>query len=146
MTELRGAASLPTLRLDQRLESLRVVDRLIWNKAQQREAVIRDALQGDGSMTTRVDAAAKTLGLSARTVRRFITRYTASAQTTSLIDHLRGPNKSHRRLGPDLERIIDTAIQTPLPGTASKTDGIVSIRKSGVAAMARIGLVPLATA
>ena len=63
-------------------------------------------------MTTRVEAAAQSLGLSARTVRRLITRYTASAQTTSLIDHLRGPNKRHRRLGADIERIIDAAIQT----------------------------------
>lgn len=110
--ELRGVSSLPALRLEQRLESLRAVDRVVWNKAQQREAVIRDALEGDGSMTTRVEAAAKSLGLSARTVRRLITRYTASAQTTSLIDHLRGPNKSHRRLGPDIERIVDAAIQT----------------------------------
>jgi hypothetical protein len=40
------------------------------------------------------------------------TRYTVSGQTTSLIDHLRGPNKTRCRLGPELERIIDAAIQT----------------------------------
>jgi len=62
--------------------------------------------------TTRFDAAAKILGVSARTVRRLIMRYTASAQTTSLIPHLSGPKRSYRRLGPELERIIDTAIQT----------------------------------
>jgi putative transposase len=112
VTELRGLPSLPTSQLDQRLENLRDVDQVAWNKAQQREAVIRDALKGAGSMTTRIEEAAKSLGLSARTVRRLVTRYTASAQTTSLIDHLRGPNKSHRRLGQELERIIDAAIQT----------------------------------
>jgi hypothetical protein len=112
VTELRGLPSLPIVQLDQRLEKLRVVDTPDWTKAQEREAIIRDSLQGDGSTTMRVEAAAKTLGLSARTVRRLITRYTASAQTTSLIAHLPGPKKSYRRLGPELERIIDTAIHT----------------------------------
>ena len=112
VTELRGVASFPTLQLDQRLETLREVDQAVWTKAQQREAAIRDALHGDGSITARVETAAKTLSLSPRTVRRLIARYTASAQTTSLIAHLRGPNKTHRRLGPEIERIIDAAIQT----------------------------------
>jgi len=112
VTELRGLPSLPIVQLDRRLEKLRIVDTPAWNKAHQREAIILDALQGDGSTTTRVDAAAKILGVSARTVRRLIMRYTASAQTTSLIPHLSGPKKSYRRLGPELERIIDTAIQT----------------------------------
>jgi hypothetical protein len=31
---------------------------------------------------------------------------------TLTIDHVRGPNKRHRRLGADIERIIDAAIQT----------------------------------
>jgi putative transposase len=112
VTELRGLPSLPIVQLDQRLEKLRVADTPDWTKAQEREAIIRDSLQGDGSTTMRVEAAAKILGLSARTVRRLIARYTASAQTTSLVAHLPGPKKSYRRLGPELERIIDTAIQT----------------------------------
>jgi putative transposase len=112
VSELRGVPSFTTLQLDQRLETLRDVDQEVWTKAQQREAAIRDALHGDGSITTRIAAAARTLGVSPRTVRRLIARYTASAQTTSLIAHLRGPNKSHRRLGAEIERIIDAAIQT----------------------------------
>jgi putative transposase len=100
------------MQLDQRLENLRVVDTADWTKAQERESIIRDSLQGDGSTTMRVEAAAKTLGLSTRTVRRLITRYTASAQTTSLIAHPPGPKKSYRRLSPALERIIDAAIRT----------------------------------
>jgi len=112
VTELRGLPSLPITQLDQRVENLRVVDQFDWTKAQERERIIQDSLQGDGPMTLRVEAAAKTLGLSARTVRRLITRYTASAQTTSLLRQRSGPKKSYRRLGPELERIIDAAIQT----------------------------------
>jgi hypothetical protein len=80
VTELRGLPSLPIVQLDRRLEKLRIVDTSAWNKAHQREAIILDALQGDGSTTTRVDAAAQILGVSARTVRLLIMRYTASAQ------------------------------------------------------------------
>jgi hypothetical protein len=40
------------VRLDQRLEELRVVDTPDWTKAQDREAIIRDSLQGDGSTTS----------------------------------------------------------------------------------------------
>ena len=112
MTELRGVPSFTTWQLDQRLETLRGVDPVAWTKAQQSEAAIREVLHGGGSITMRTEAAAKTLGVSPRTVRRLIVRYTASAQTTSLFAHLRGPNKSHRRLGPAIERIIDAAIQT----------------------------------
>ncbi len=112
MIELRGIPSFPNLQLDQHLATLRDVDPVVWNKAQQSEAAIRDALRGDRPITARIEAAAKTLGVSPRTVRRLIARYTASAQTTSLIAHLRGPNKSHRRLGPEIERIIDAAIQS----------------------------------
>jgi putative transposase len=112
VTELRGLSSLPTIQLDERVENLRVVDALAWTKAQERERVIRDSMQGDGPMSLRVETAAKALGLSARTVRRLIARYTASAQTTSLVRHRSGPKKSYRRLGPELEHILDAAIQT----------------------------------
>jgi len=112
VTQLRGVPTLPIIQLDQRLEDLRVVDLPDWTKAQVRETIIRNSMQGDGSTTMRVEAAAKALGLSTRTVRRLIARYTASAQTTSLIAHVPGPKKSYRRLGPEIERIIDTAIQT----------------------------------
>ena len=112
MTELRGIPTLPTMQLDQRLENRRVIGASDWSKAQERERIIRDSLQGDSPTTVRVEAAAKALGLSSRTVRRLISRYSVSAQTTSLVAHLSGPKKSYRRLGPELERIIDAAIQT----------------------------------
>ena len=112
VSELRGLPSLPITQLDDRVEKLRVVDSMDWSQAQERERIIQESLQGDGPMALRVETAAKTLGLSTRTVQRLIVRYTASAQTTSLLRHLPGPRKSYRRLGPDLERIVDAAIQT----------------------------------
>jgi hypothetical protein len=103
--------SLPISELDQRLDRLRTIDTVDWSTAQQREAIIRNAMNGDGPTTPLVDAAPKALGLSARTVRRLIVRYKTSAQTTSLVAHQRGPKKSHRRLGTGRERLIDAAIE-----------------------------------
>jgi hypothetical protein len=103
LSELRGLPSLPIVELDQRVERVRNIETPDWSKARRREAVIRKALQGEGPTGALVDAAARNLGLSTRTVRRLITRYTASAQTTSLLAHLRGPKKSRRRLGTERE-------------------------------------------
>jgi putative transposase len=111
VAELRGLASLPIVELDRRAERLRSTDESEWNSAQRRETVIREAMQGEGPASALVDAAAKSLGVSGRTVRRLIARYTASAQTTSLLAHAPGPNKTHRRLGAQRERLIDTAIE-----------------------------------
>jgi putative transposase len=111
VAELRGAPSLPISDLDQRLERLRTTDTVDWTTAKQREAIIGHAMNGDGPATALVDAAAKALGLSARTVRRLIVRYKTSAQTTSLVPHQRGPKKTHRRLGAERERLIDAAIE-----------------------------------
>jgi len=52
----------------------------------------------------------KCSGLSARSVRRLLVRYKASAQTSSLLPHQGGPHKRLRRLGADRERLIDLAI------------------------------------
>jgi len=81
-----------------------------WTKAQRREVIIRAVLSGEGSMSSRTEAAAQALGLSARSVRRLVARYKASAQTTSLLPHQRGPHKHLRRLGAERERLIDVAI------------------------------------
>jgi putative transposase len=111
VSKLRGIPSLPISDLDQRLDRLRTIDTVDWSTAQQREAIIGHAMNGDGPATALVDATAKALGLSARTVRRLIVRYKASAQTTSLVAHQRGPKKTHRRLGTERERLIDAAIE-----------------------------------
>ena len=86
------------------------MDEPAWSEAQRRELVIRAVLGGEGPMTSRTDCAANALGLSARSVRRLLVRYKASAQTSSLLPHQGGPHKRLRRLGADRERLIDLAI------------------------------------
>jgi putative transposase len=110
VAELRGLQALPLAELDRRLDCLRTVENPDWSKAQRREAIIRAAIDGDGSASSRVDAAAKALDLSARTVRRLVVRYKASAQTTSLLAHQPGPHKNLRRLGIERERLIEEVI------------------------------------
>jgi len=46
VTELRGVPSFSTSQLDQRVETLRAVDQVVWTEAQQREAAICDASHG----------------------------------------------------------------------------------------------------
>jgi phage terminase large subunit-like protein len=55
------------------------LDEPAWSEAQRREVIIRAVLSGNGSMTARTDSAANALGLSARSVRRLVVRYKASA-------------------------------------------------------------------
>jgi putative transposase len=110
VAELRGLPSLAPAELDHRLERQRTLAQPDWSKAQRREVIIREAISGEGSITSRVEAAAQALGLSARSVRRLVVRYKTSEQTTSLLAHQRGPHKRLRRLGADRERLIDAAI------------------------------------
>jgi hypothetical protein len=67
VTEVRGVPSLPISELDQRLDRLRTIDTVDWSTAQQREAIIGHAINGDGPTTALVDGTAMALGLSART-------------------------------------------------------------------------------
>jgi putative transposase len=108
---LRGLLLLPASELDARLERQLTIDPDDWSLAKRREEVIREALTGDGSTKERIRVAAETLGVSSRVIYRLIARYRLSAQTTSLVPQLRGPNKKHRRLGTARERLIDEAIE-----------------------------------
>jgi putative transposase len=110
VAQLRGLPALSISEIDSRLDRLRTVDNPDWSKAQRREAIVRSAIDGDGSASARVDAAAMALGLSSRTVRRLVVRYRASAQTTSLLAHLPGPHKNLRRLGIERERLVEEVI------------------------------------
>jgi putative transposase len=112
VADLRGMPTLPSEAFDRRLDRLRTTADSGWSLAQQRESIIRDLLYADGPMAKRVAIAAEALGVSERTVRRFIGRYRVSSQTTSLVPKVRGPNQKRRRLGAARERLVDEAIQT----------------------------------
>ena len=101
--------SLPLEDFDQRVDLLNTSDQS-WHLAQRRESIIRELLNGEGSMAERVAAAANALDISPRTVRRLVKHYRTSSQTTSLVPKPPGPHQKRRRLGPIRERIIDEAI------------------------------------
>jgi hypothetical protein len=69
VADLRGMPSLPPEDLDQRVDRLRTASDPNWSLAQQRESVIRELLNREGTMTARLAAAAEALGVSRRTVR-----------------------------------------------------------------------------
>ena len=108
---LRGIAVVPSAELDQRLEHQRTADRVVWLGARERESTIQQLLQGQGPLGPRVAQAASALQVSERTVRRWMRRYVASAQTSSLLPHRPGPKRQRRRLGSQREALIDEAIQ-----------------------------------
>ncbi len=67
-------------------------------ESSQRESIIRELLNGEGSMAERVAAAAEVLDISTRTVRRLVKQYRTSSQTTSLVPKPSGPHQKRRRL------------------------------------------------
>ena len=59
VAELRGMPSLPPEDFDQRVDLLRTTSDQGWHLAQRRESIIRELLNGEGSMAERVAAAAR---------------------------------------------------------------------------------------
>src|SRR5438552_2491396 len=57
VAELRGMPSLPPQDLSQRVERLRSTSDQSWSLAEQRESIIRDLLNREGSMAERLAAA-----------------------------------------------------------------------------------------
>jgi hypothetical protein len=112
VSELRGLPSLPPMEVDGRMETARTTDPIRWASAEARESIIRTFLEGDGAIGIRILAAANALGVTPRTVRRLVARYRVSAQTTSLVPRLPGPQKIRRRLGVLREQVIAEAIET----------------------------------
>jgi hypothetical protein len=112
VADLRGMPSLPPEDFDQRVERLRTTSDESWSLAQQRESIIRELLNCEGSMAERLVAASDVLGVSPRTVRRLVRQYRVSSKTTSLVAKPPGPHQKRRRLGSTRERIIDEAIET----------------------------------
>jgi putative transposase len=112
VSDLRGLPSLPPMEVDARMETARTTDPTRWASAEARESIIRTFLEGDGAIGIRILAAANALGVTPRTVRRLVARYRVSAQTTSLVPRLPGPQKIRRRLGVLREQVIAEAIET----------------------------------
>jgi putative transposase len=111
VASLRALPSLAASDLDARLATQHDIDPALWSIAQSREEIVRDINSGDRTTEAKVQCAAKTLGLSTRSVYRLLARYRAAAQTTSLAPQRRGPHKKRRRLGMIRERLIDEAIE-----------------------------------
>jgi putative transposase len=111
VAEIRGLPALALEDLDERLDRQHTSGDPIWEKATQREEVIRRAMVGPGPAKPRIRCAADSLKVSTRTIQRLIARYKSSAQTTSLVPHQLSPRKLYRRLGALRERLINEAIE-----------------------------------
>jgi transcriptional regulator with GAF, ATPase, and Fis domain len=94
VADLRGMPSLPPEDLDQRVDPLRTTSDQSWCLTQQRESVIRELLNREGSMAERLAAAATVLDVSPRTVRRLVKQYRVSSQTPVWLQSRPGRIKS----------------------------------------------------
>jgi len=80
-----------------------------WQIARQRERAIAD-IDPRQDVTDQVQRTATRLGISRRTVFRWLTAYRESPQTSTLLPKPVGPRVGSRRLGPELEKLIIQAI------------------------------------
>src|SRR5260370_19853447 len=96
VAEIRGLPALSLEDLDERLDRQHTSGDPIWQKATQREVVIRRTIVGPGPAKPRIRSAADSLKVSTRTIQRLIARYQSSSQTPNPVPHQPGTVKLYR--------------------------------------------------
>lgn len=81
-----------------------------WERAHRREAVIA-GIVGSTDVADQVTVAANRLGVSRRTVFRWLALYREAPQTSSLLPHPRGTPAGAHRIDQQVEHIIDEVIR-----------------------------------
>ena len=81
-----------------------------WDLARRREATIAEIAHST-DVADQVTVAASRLGVSRRTVFRWLAQYREAPQTSSLLPHARGTPVGARRMGEQIESIIDEVIR-----------------------------------
>ena len=99
----------------------------VWVEAVRRAGVIAPLVETGGRLTrARVREAGRALGLSVQSTYRLLARYRENPVTAALVPASPGPAKGTRRLAPQIEAVIDRAIQ--LHGGAGVSDDTVLAR------------------
>jgi putative transposase len=80
-----------------------------WETARQREAVLK-TISEQGYLSRQVADAAANLGVSARTVFRWLAAYRQMPQTSSLLPNPMGPPKGTKRIDAKVEEVIEAVI------------------------------------
>ena len=80
-----------------------------WETARQREAVLR-TISEQGNLSRQVADAAANLGVSVRTVFRWLAAYRQLPQTSSLLPNPMGPPKGTKRIDAKVEEVIESVI------------------------------------
>jgi putative transposase len=108
-SELRAPASLaaPT---ETTLTSIALATDAQWERARRREAVVA-GLTSAPNLGDQVASAAARLGVSRRTVFRWLAAYRASPQTSSLLPRARGTPAGAHRIDEKLEQLIAEVIR-----------------------------------
>jgi hypothetical protein len=86
------------------------IDQDSWDRARERERVIKGLLEGQGDLEERIIAGSETLGGSRRQIYTWIARYRSARQTRSLLD-----KPSGRRLGTvRLDGVCDSLLRAAI--------------------------------
>jgi len=110
-------------------EVVRNTTRAQWNRARRRERVLRQLIDTEGSVASRLKVACRELRLSERSVYRLLQRYRPSQNTRSLIAGRAGTRPHQRRLSAAREEIIAAAISAraaiaPQPSVSALVDDV----------------------
>jgi putative transposase len=102
-----ASAAAPT---ETKLSSIAQATDAQWDRARRREAVVARLASASG-VGDQVASAAARLGVSRRTVFRWLAAYRASPQTSSLLPHARGTPAGAHRIDEKLEQLIADVIR-----------------------------------
>ena len=112
LSSLHGRSALAQgASIDAHLEVTRASTDVAWRRATTREQALGALLAGTGSWGERATDIAKTIGITRRTLYRWLARYRDAAATSSLVPLRRGVAHGARRLDATREALVNKIIE-----------------------------------
>ena len=112
VSSLRGqSANADGARIDTHLEITRASTGVAWGQATTREEALGALFEGSGSWGQRANDIAKSIGITRRTLYRWLARYRDVAATSSLVPLTRGVRRGTRRLDATREALVGQVIE-----------------------------------
>jgi putative transposase len=112
ISSLRGRSAVANgASIDAHLELARASTDVAWQRAATREQALAALFEGSGPWGQRTSEIAKTIGITRRTLYRWLARYRDAAATSSLVPLPRGVPPGARRLDVTRETLVNKIIE-----------------------------------
>jgi len=112
LSSLRGRSAVANgASIDAHLELARASTDVTWQRATTREQALAALFEGSGPWGQRASDIAKTIGITRRTLYRWLARYRDVAATSSLVPLTRGVQPGARRLDATRETLVNKIIE-----------------------------------